>query len=68
MEICCGGGANVLGPIDAVRARGTRSAEDADDDCWSCGWCNMGLLCILWRMVNCYVLSYVLRWEVLSTG
>ena len=28
----------------------------------------MGLLCILCMMVNCYVLSYVLRWEVLSTG
>ena len=28
----------------------------------------MGLLYILYMMVNCYVLSYVLRWEVLSTG
>ena len=28
MEICCGGGADVLGPIDAVGAGGTRGAED----------------------------------------
>ena len=31
MEICCGGGTDVLGPTDAVGARGTRDAEDADD-------------------------------------
>ena len=31
MEICCGGGADVLGPTEAVGAGGTRSAEDAGD-------------------------------------
>ena len=31
MEICCGGGANVLGPFDAVGAGGTGGAGDADD-------------------------------------
>ena len=29
MEICCGGGVDVLGPIDAIRAEGTGGAEDA---------------------------------------
>ena len=31
MEICCGGGSNVLGPSDAVGARGIGGAEDVDD-------------------------------------
>ena len=31
MEICCGGGADVLGPIDVIEAGGTGGAEDADD-------------------------------------
>ena len=31
MEICYGGGVNVLGPTDVVEARGTRGAEDAGD-------------------------------------
>ena len=31
MEICCGGGADVLGPTDAVGAGGTGGAEDTDD-------------------------------------
>ena len=31
MEICCGGGANVLGPTDAIGAGGTGGVEDADD-------------------------------------
>ena len=31
MKICCGGGANVLCPTDAVGAGGIRGAEDADD-------------------------------------
>ena len=31
MEICCGGGVDVLGPIDAVGVGGTGGAEDADD-------------------------------------
>ena len=31
MEICCGGGADVLGPNDAVGTGGTGGAEDADD-------------------------------------
>ena len=31
MEICCGGGADVLGPSDFVGAGGTGGAEDADD-------------------------------------
>ena len=31
MEICCGGGADVLGPSDPVGAGGTRGAGDADD-------------------------------------
>ena len=31
MEICCGGGADVLGPTDAVGAGGTGGAEDADN-------------------------------------
>ena len=31
MEICYGGGADVLGPIDAVGAGGTGGAEDAGD-------------------------------------
>ena len=31
MEICCGGGADVLGPTDDVRARGTGGAEDANN-------------------------------------
>ena len=31
MEICYGGGADVLGPTDAVGAEGTGGAEDADD-------------------------------------
>ena len=31
MEICCGGGADVLGPTDAVGAGGTGGVEDADD-------------------------------------
>ena len=31
MEICCGGGADVLGPTDAKGAAGTRGAEDAGD-------------------------------------
>ena len=31
MEICCGGGVDVLGPTDAVGAGGTGGAEDADD-------------------------------------
>ena len=29
MEICCGGGADVLGPTDTVGAGGTEGAEDA---------------------------------------
>ena len=29
MEICCGGGADVLGSTDAVGSGGTRCAEDA---------------------------------------
>ena len=29
MEICCGGGADVLGPTDVVGVGGTRGAEDA---------------------------------------
>ena len=31
MKICCGGGANVLGPTDAVEVGGTGGAEDAGD-------------------------------------
>ena len=31
MEICCDGGADVLGPTNAVGAGGTGGAEDADD-------------------------------------
>ena len=31
MEICCGGGAGVLGPTDAVGAGGTGGAEDTGD-------------------------------------
>ena len=31
MEICCGGGADVLGPSDAVGSRGTGGAGDASD-------------------------------------
>ena len=31
MEICCGGGADVLGLIDAVGAGSTEGAEDAVD-------------------------------------
>ena len=31
MEICCGGGADVLGSSDAIGAGGTGGAEDADD-------------------------------------
>ena len=31
MEICCGGGANVLGPSDDVGAGSTRGARDASD-------------------------------------
>ena len=31
MEICCGGGANVLSQTDAVGAGVTRGAEDADN-------------------------------------
>ena len=31
MEICCSGGADVLGPFDAVGAGVTRGAGDADD-------------------------------------
>ena len=31
MEICCGGGADVLGPNDAVGVGGTGGAEDAGD-------------------------------------
>ena len=31
MEICCGGGVDVLGPSDAVGAGSIRGAEDADD-------------------------------------
>ena len=31
MEICCGGGADVLGPTDFVGAGGTGGVEDADD-------------------------------------
>ena len=31
MEICCSGGADVLGPTDAVGAGGTGGVEDADD-------------------------------------
>ena len=31
MEICCGGGADVLGSTDAVGVGGTRGAEDAGD-------------------------------------
>ena len=30
MEICCGGGADVLGPSEAVGAGSTRGAEDVD--------------------------------------
>ena len=31
METCCDGGVDVLGPTDAVGARGTGGAEDAGD-------------------------------------
>ena len=31
MEICCGGGTDVLGPTDAVGAGGTGGTEDASD-------------------------------------
>ena len=31
MEICYGGGADVLGPFDVVGVGGTRGARDADD-------------------------------------
>ena len=31
MEICCGGGADVLSPSDAVGVGGTGSAGEADD-------------------------------------
>ena len=31
MEICCGGGADVLGSTDVVGAGGTGDAEDVDD-------------------------------------
>ena len=31
MEICCKGGANVLGPAESEGAGGTRGAEDAGD-------------------------------------
>ena len=31
MEICCGGGANVLDPTDTVEAGGTRGTEGAKD-------------------------------------
>ena len=31
MDICCGGGTDVLCPTDAVGTKGTGSAEDADD-------------------------------------
>ena len=31
MEICCGGGADVLGPTETVGAEGTGGAEDASD-------------------------------------
>ena len=31
MEICCGGGADVLSPTDVVGAEGTRGADDVDD-------------------------------------
>ena len=31
MEICCGGGADVLSPTDAIGVGGTGGAEDADD-------------------------------------
>ena len=31
MEICCGGGADVIGPTDTVGAGGTGGAKDADD-------------------------------------
>ena len=73
MEICCGGGADVLGSTDAVGAGGTGCAEDVGDVgngvvTVGAAGCNLGLLCILYRMANYYVLIYVLRWEVLSTG
>ena len=31
MEICCGDGADVLGPIDTIVAGGTGGVEDVDD-------------------------------------
>ena len=31
MEICCGGGVDVLGPTDVVGAGGTGGVEDVDD-------------------------------------
>ena len=31
MEICCGDGADVLGPTDTVGAEGTGGVEDAND-------------------------------------
>ena len=31
MEICCGGGADVLGPTDVVGAGSTGGVEDAED-------------------------------------
>ena len=31
MEICCGGGTDVLGPTEAAGAGGTRGTEDAED-------------------------------------
>ena len=31
MKICCGGGADVLGPTDVIGARVTGGAEDDDD-------------------------------------
>ena len=33
MEICCGGGTDVLGPTNAVGAGGTGGAKDAGDVC-----------------------------------
>ena len=31
MEICCGGGVDVLGPTDAIGAKGIGGAEDISD-------------------------------------
>ena len=71
MEICCGGGADVLGPSDIVGVGGAGDVGDVGNGAMTveaAGGVIWGSSVSFAGWSTAMSFSYVLRWEVLSTG